>query len=299
MTLSVILPNYNHARYLPEALDAILAQSYPAKEIIIVDDASTDSSVELLKKYQQRHPQIKLYQNEKNAGPIITINRAVGYATSEYLAFCAADDRILPGFFKRSVGFLLKYPQASFCTSNSRYFKEDGSYFDATYKELGDRERLVYPEELVHILRTAQFSMPTHSSMYRRDQFIKYGGLNTDLKMLSDFYLSFRIAFHAPIGYIPESLASFRQIEGSYSAKMYRDKKLREQVFRILFEKISQEPEEVRSRFTRSSVLYLFGLKMLIFLIKTPPLWEFLIPILKNKLKDMVLNKIKNYAKRR
>ena len=299
MKLSVIIPNYNHARYLPESLDAILAQSYPASEVIIVDDASTDSSIKVITEYQLRYPQIRLYQNEKNQGPVPTINRSVGYAAGEYLVFCAADDRVLPGLFERLVGFLDRHPETAFCTSDSRYFKEDGSFHDATCEELGRNEKIIYPEDLVQILRTTRFSIPTHTSLYRREQFIKYGGLNNKLKMVCDFYLNYRIALHAPIGYVPEVLASLRQVEGSYSAKIFSEKKKWEEVFRSFFEEIDREPSEVRSRFVRSSLLSLLGLKMFMCLVKNRSRWEFLTPILRNKFKGMVINKLKNYAKRR
>ena len=64
-TLSVVLPNYNHARYLPRALDALLSQELPADEIIVVDDCSTDASQEIVSRYEARYPSIRLVANEK------------------------------------------------------------------------------------------------------------------------------------------------------------------------------------------------------------------------------------------
>jgi len=60
-TLSVIMSNYNHSRFLPEALDAIVNQSRQPDEFIIIDDASTDNSVEIIQSYASRYPFIKLY----------------------------------------------------------------------------------------------------------------------------------------------------------------------------------------------------------------------------------------------
>ncbi len=69
-TVSVILPNYNHAHYLPQCLNAMLDQSVKPTEIIVIDDASTDNSIEVISDYVRRDPVVKLIQNEKNIGNV-------------------------------------------------------------------------------------------------------------------------------------------------------------------------------------------------------------------------------------
>lgn len=86
-TLSVILPNYNHSALLTTACDAIFAQSVQPLEVIIIDDASTDLSLKVITSLQAKYSSIKLIQNQKNVGPVLTINRGIKEAKGTYLAF--------------------------------------------------------------------------------------------------------------------------------------------------------------------------------------------------------------------
>src|ERR1700753_2127860 len=95
-TLSVLIPNYNHAHYLPEALESILSQSVKPLEIIVVDDASKDNSIAVLEEYSRKHPLIKYYKNEKNRGVVATLNRCIELAAGEYVFLPGADDRTMP-----------------------------------------------------------------------------------------------------------------------------------------------------------------------------------------------------------
>lgn len=87
-TISVIIPAYNAEAFLAEAVESALSQSFPAHEIIVVDDGSTDRTPEVAKKYNGR---IK-YVRQENAGPACARNRGIRLATGEYVAFLDADD---------------------------------------------------------------------------------------------------------------------------------------------------------------------------------------------------------------
>src|SRR5207248_9504456 len=94
--LSVIIPNYNHGQYLPRCFESILKESWQPDEIVVVDDGSTDNSVEVIESYIRRHPQIRLAKNERNQGVLSTLNRGLGLeqpglTTAEYAHFPAAD----------------------------------------------------------------------------------------------------------------------------------------------------------------------------------------------------------------
>ena len=73
--LSVIVPNYNHAQHLPACLDALLAQSVPASEILVIDDGSKDHSVEVVKSYASKHPIVRLILNCENLGVVRTMQK--------------------------------------------------------------------------------------------------------------------------------------------------------------------------------------------------------------------------------
>ena len=116
-SFSVTVQNFNHARHLPKCLDSVLQQSLQPSEILVLDDASTDNSVEVIKGYERKHSHLRLIQNECNLGAVGNVNRAVELAREDYIFSSAADDTIAPGFFEKSLGLLGPHPQAGLsCT---------------------------------------------------------------------------------------------------------------------------------------------------------------------------------------
>lgn len=93
--ISVIMPVYNSEKYLEAALNSVLMQTGAELEIIAVDDCSSDSSRDILRRMSQADDRIKVYENERNMGVAEVRNRALTYARGEYLAFCDSDD-VLP-----------------------------------------------------------------------------------------------------------------------------------------------------------------------------------------------------------
>ena len=101
--LSVVISNYNHSQFLPEALSAILNQTLLPSEIIIIDDCSTDDSVKVIEEFASEHPIIKLYRNEVNMGIFYSSNLGLKLAKGEYIYFGAADDRVYSNLFEKTL----------------------------------------------------------------------------------------------------------------------------------------------------------------------------------------------------
>src|SRR4051812_5391866 len=110
--ISVVIPNYNHAHFLPRCLDAVLNQPVPPFEILVLDDASTDNSLAVLKAYADQHPLITVHRNEKNLGVCRTMNRGTELARGDYVLFPAADDQVKPGLFQHAAQMLAAHPEA-------------------------------------------------------------------------------------------------------------------------------------------------------------------------------------------
>jgi glycosyltransferase involved in cell wall biosynthesis len=108
--ISVIIPAYNAVKYLAEAIESALAQTRPAKEIIVVDDASTDRTVEIARSFGDR---VTVLQNAVNSGPGHSRNVGVAASTGEYLAFLDADDKWLPEHLEDLAGLLDQWPEAA------------------------------------------------------------------------------------------------------------------------------------------------------------------------------------------
>ena len=102
VTVSVLLCNYNDARYLPDSLSAICTQSRLPEEVIVLDDGSTDNSLEIIEDFGRRYPFIRILKNGTNRGLLYSINRALEEARCDFVVWAAADDRLMPQFLERN-----------------------------------------------------------------------------------------------------------------------------------------------------------------------------------------------------
>lgn len=100
------MPNYNSASTIAEAIESVIAQEYK-KELIIIDDNSTDKSIEIIKKYQSTHDFIKLIQMSSNKGPSFCRNIGIEKSSGEYIAFLDSDDYWLPEKISKQMSFML------------------------------------------------------------------------------------------------------------------------------------------------------------------------------------------------
>lgn len=105
--VSIIVPVYNSAQYLPDCLNSLLAQELPSFEVICVDDGSTDASPRILAEYASRYPQIRVIRQE-NAGVSAARNHGLALARGTYVYFCDSDDCLLAGILKQALAALEK-----------------------------------------------------------------------------------------------------------------------------------------------------------------------------------------------
>jgi len=101
--ISVITPNYNAAQYLTETINSVINQTYKNWEMIIIDDCSTDASIEIIQKFIKQDKRIKLLKLKINKGPAVTRNVGIENAKGKYLTFLDADDLWLPYFLEKSL----------------------------------------------------------------------------------------------------------------------------------------------------------------------------------------------------
>ena len=143
-TVSVIVPNYNYARYLRERLHSIFAQTYPVLEIIVLDDASADDSVEVAKGAADEMTRIiVLDRRESNSGNVFRQWKAgLDQARGEFVWIAEADNSSDPTFLRETLRRLTEDPDAAFCFTNSQAIGPDRSIvydnYKGYYRQLGD-----------------------------------------------------------------------------------------------------------------------------------------------------------------
>lgn len=203
--VSVILPVYNGKKFLSEAIESVIAQTYSDWEIIAVNDGSTDASLEILRKYEQQLPSKINVINQENYGISIARNRAIASAKGEYIAFLDCDDLWLPNKLKKQVDFLdsnseigLLYSDCYVLDSNSN-MKED-IYSLRTKPRKGN---------IFHILLYNNF-IPTSTVIVRRGVLKEIGLFNPRYKISQDYDLWLRIAETYPVDFLNEPLAKYR-----------------------------------------------------------------------------------------
>lgn len=107
--VSIVMPSYNKGKFIEKAIESVVSQSFKDWELIIVDDASTDNSVELIRQKMNKDNRIVLWQNNKNMGIAATRNRAIGLAKGKYIALLDADDISPSERLEKEVNFLEKH----------------------------------------------------------------------------------------------------------------------------------------------------------------------------------------------
>jgi glycosyltransferase involved in cell wall biosynthesis len=109
--VSVVMPVFNTAQFLPETIESILNQGYRHFEFIIIDDASPDSSLQIAQNYSDKDRRIIVISNHQNMGVVRTRNKGVEYAHGKYVALIDGDDVALPERLSKQVDFMEKNPE--------------------------------------------------------------------------------------------------------------------------------------------------------------------------------------------
>ncbi|MBN1585110.1 glycosyltransferase family 2 protein [Candidatus Uhrbacteria bacterium] len=129
--ISVIMPVYNAADTVSETLDSLLVQTYGNFEVLAVDDGSTDSSRDIIRKYAAEDGRIRLIERETNGGVAAAINTGLGLADGEFIARIDADDLARPYRFQKQVDFFRQHPEVGILGGGYAPFREDGTGFEA------------------------------------------------------------------------------------------------------------------------------------------------------------------------
>lgn len=201
--ISVVMANRNHARLLPRALDAVLSQSVQPREIIVLDDASTDDSMRVLEGYAAKFPCIRVIRNECHRGVTANYNHGFALATGTYILPGAADDYILPGFIAKAMAQFAKHPRAGVCVAHGSCTEGDSGPLIVNDPGWCVRPAYFTPEE---VCRRLWHTLPVSAIIVRRDAILAAGGYHAELAWYSDWFAFLVVAFRMGVVHIPETL---------------------------------------------------------------------------------------------
>jgi len=122
VTVSVVIPCYNYARFLRQSVESVLAQDAVTVDVIVVDDASSDDSLALARELAAGDPRVRVLANEQNLGAVGTFNRGLEHAAGEFLVRLDADDLLTPGSLKRAVDVMRSLPEVGLVYGHPIHF---------------------------------------------------------------------------------------------------------------------------------------------------------------------------------
>ncbi len=208
--LSVTVLNYNYARFLPACLDSILTQTFPDFELIVIDDCSTDDSLQAIAPYRG-DPRVSVVAHESNAGYVASLLEGSDERSSgEYITVISADDLVLrPDAFERQVALLGANREATFCFSGfERIFSGSGS---REVHRSFDGDRVIAGEEMFRRTLLDNNVQVLHTgTIVRRDAYLRSGGYARDLRYAPDTDLWLRLSLDGPAAYVADALYGYR-----------------------------------------------------------------------------------------
>ena len=196
MRVSIVTPSYNQASFLEQTICSVLDSAGPASEYFVMDGGSTDSSVEIIKKYSNR---LTGCVSEKDQGQADAINKGLRKTTGEIVAWLNSDDYYLPGAIERASLAFEQNPQASLV------------YGDVFSVDAHNRVFNVQKFRSYDLMDLLSFNIISQPGVFiRRSALDQVGLLDPSYHCLLDHHLWLRLAHLAPIVYIPETLAAAR-----------------------------------------------------------------------------------------
>ena len=213
--VSIVVPAYNAERFLRASLDSIVGQTYPATEILLMDDASTDSTPAIARSYRDR---IIYHRQPRNSGQFANVNDGISRALGKYVAVYHADDIYLPEIVAREAAFLEAHPEAGAVFAIVAFIDREGR----------ERGRLVLPPE-VRGHELLDYATVLNALLCNKNRFLcgpssmvpaavyraigPYRG--QEFPVAGDFEMFFRIARKYPVGILDQHLVRYRWGHGN------------------------------------------------------------------------------------
>ena len=275
-SISVVVPNYNHAKYLECSLAAILQQSVPPLEVIVLDDASTDNSVEVIRRFAAQHPVVRLVQNEKNLGVMPNINKGIGLSRGEYIYVASADDEIVPGLFEKSLRLLAQYPQAAFCCAITEWREVASGLTWHMAANMADKPCYLSPEEMVRLGKSGRLCIVTSSCVQKREPLLKAGLFPPELRWHADWFAMYVTGFRDGICFVPDILSTANILPGSFYQSGHKNNEHEQVLVKLLDHLNSAKYADVAPRIQDSGALSMFALPLLRLMLRRPEYRHFI-----------------------
>jgi glycosyltransferase involved in cell wall biosynthesis len=257
--ISVVIPCYNAAQFLGEAIESILAQTYTHYEIIVIDDGSTDQSADVAAKY----PEVRLVR-QSNQGTAAARNTGILESAGSYLVFLDVDDKLLPLALKTGVDCLHQFPDCAFAFGLCRLISGDGS--SQEYSQKPRLEKSGY----LSLLRGGRIWHPA-AVLFRRSIFDEGMKFDTSLPACSDYEFYLRVARTWPIHGHNQVISEYRQHNSNKSVNVLSMVDCLTRILSAQREHIAEKPDyEEACRQYKRDILETYYKKSIKYLLSYP-----------------------------
>ena len=214
--ISIVTASYNYANFIKETIQSVLNQTYTDWEMIIVDDCSSDNSVEIIKSYNDER--IKLYINEENLGLSKTIQKGIKKACGDWIVFLESDDYITPDYLEKKIQIAEKYPSVNLIFNDCEFFGDEKKVFD--FNAVLKRTRKIlnqnkYPFNMFYYFYHSNKIFTFSAVMAKKEDLLKIN-YEPKLDYLLDWHLWIQMAYLGEFYFINEKLTYWRLHNNSY-----------------------------------------------------------------------------------
>lgn len=204
-SVSVVTPSFNHAPYIEATIRSVLDQGYPDLQYIVMDGGSTDGTVQILKRYEDRLTWI----SEKDNGQADAIRKGFNIATGEIIAWLNSDDVYKPGCIAEATTYLADHPDIAVVYGDAEFIRADGSVIcPCANPEPFSRHRLRHYSD--YIVQPSAF--------FRREAYEAVGGVDPNLHWAMDYDLWLKLADKYAFAYVPRCWSQYRWLGDNKSA---------------------------------------------------------------------------------
>jgi glycosyltransferase involved in cell wall biosynthesis len=220
MSLSVVIPNFNHGKLLARAVQALMAQRPLPAEIIVVNDGSTDNSRSVIAALQACFPCILAIDHKVNRGVAASMNEGLHTATGEFVYFAAADDFCLSGLFASANSALIDHREAAFYCSRVVLVDPAGAILGfRPFMQPSPRAAFLNPKRVRQELARSDQWCVGPAVIYRRNRLLEIGGFDPAMGAFTDGIIVRRLALESGFFFDPQLLVCWEISPTSFSAR--------------------------------------------------------------------------------
>jgi len=244
--VSVVIASYNHARFIEASIRSVYAQTYPNIELLVVDDGSTDNSVEVITRLQQELGFD--FRVQSNKGLCTTLNEAIARSNGAYIAPLGSDDAMLPHRLEIQVPFLNSRPETGICAGGIIVIDADGIPLPDRKQRQRPARRLDFDD----LFLDRKPGPPAPTLLFRREAIERVGGYDPSIR-IEDYFIELRIAH---LGYFVDIMAEPLALYRVHGTNTYKNRRLMIETELAIYKHFQSHPGYERTRFRYLNAMF-------------------------------------------